>query len=183
MWTHARYCKLSVRTVKMQYRYLFDGLIHSLDMCISSTVWIYLHRDETSTSMHLLMIFTYTLMFARLCMSRKDAYYGLHWEVSIGVGNKMRRSRVVGLNSQIIRSIIKPVHQWMCCAYELLSAYISMHSVISQNCSAMCIKFNEGGHGDAFSSKVPRISRGLLSRPPSLELSERWGLFFVIAWW
>ena len=27
--------------------------------------------------------------------------------------------------------------------------------------------------------KAPRVSRGLLSRPPSLERSERQGLFFV----
>ena len=36
-----------------------------------------------------------------------------------------------------------------------------------------------------FSNKwceVPRVSRGLLSKPPSLEHSERRGLFFIIAW-
>ena len=44
------------------------------------------------------------------------------------------------------------------------------------------------GHRDAFSSssewcKVLRVSTGLLGRPPSLEQSERRGLFFVIVWW
>ena len=39
---------------------------------------------------------------------------------------------------------------------------------------------------DASSSerhKVPHISRGLLSRPPCLQLSERQGLLFVKGWW
>ena len=56
--------------------------------------------------------------------------------------------------------------------------------MIGQNCSAMCT--NNSGHRDALSNewrKAPRVSRGLLSRPPSLEQSERQGLFFVIAWW
>ena len=42
------------------------------------------------------------------------------------------------------------------------------------------------GHRDAFSNerrKGPRVSRRLLSRPPSLEWSKRRGLFFVIVWW
>ena len=41
---------------------------------------------------------------------------------------------------------------------------------IGQNCSAVCT--NEGSHRDAFSSErheVPRVLRGLLSRPPSLK--------------
>ena len=54
--------------------------------------------------------------------------------------------------------------------------------MIDQNCRAVCT--NKGGHRDAFSNKwreVPRVSRGLLSRSPSLAQSERQGgLFFVI---
>ena len=56
--------------------------------------------------------------------------------------------------------------------------------MIGQICSVVCT--NKGGHRDAISNerhKAPRISRGLLSRPPTLERSERQGLFFVIAWW
>ena len=51
---------------------------------------------------------------------------------------------------------------------------------IGQNCSAVCT--NKDGRRNAFSierHKVPCISRGLLSRPPSLQLSERQGLLFV----
>ena len=46
--------------------------------------------------------------------------------------------------------------------------------IIGQNCSAVCTK--EGGHRDAFSSKwceALYVLRGLLSRPLSLEQSER----------
>ena len=56
--------------------------------------------------------------------------------------------------------------------------------MIGQNCSAMCT--NNSGHRDVLSNKwrkAPRVSRGLLSRPTSLEQSKRQGLFFVIAWW
>ena len=55
---------------------------------------------------------------------------------------------------------------------------------ISQNYSAVCT--NKGGHRDAFLNEryeALRILRGLLSRPLSLERSERRSLFFVIAWW
>ena len=53
---------------------------------------------------------------------------------------------------------------------------------IGQICSSVCT--NKGGHRNASSNKrpkAPRLSRGLLSRPPSLEQSKRRGLFFVIA--
>ena len=53
---------------------------------------------------------------------------------------------------------------------------------IGQNCSATC---TSEGYRDTFSSerqKVPRISRDLLGRPPSLERNKRRDLFFVIAW-
>ena len=52
---------------------------------------------------------------------------------------------------------------------------------IGQDYKAVCI--NAGGHGDAFLNKwheAPRVSRGLLSRPPSLKRSDRQGLFFVM---
>ena len=57
---------------------------------------------------------------------------------------------------------------------------------IGQICSAMCT--SKDGHRDAFSNERCRkrrtgILRGLLSRPPSLEWSERRGLFFATAWW
>ena len=53
---------------------------------------------------------------------------------------------------------------------------------IGQICSVVCT--NKGGHRDAFSNeRREAVSRGLLNRPPSLERSERRGLFFVIAWW
>ena len=55
---------------------------------------------------------------------------------------------------------------------------------VGQNCSAMCT--NKVSHRAAFLNKrreVPHVSKGLLSRPPSLERSKRRGLFFVIAWW
>ena len=42
------------------------------------------------------------------------------------------------------------------------------------------------GYRDAFSSeqrKVPYVLRDMLSRPPSLERSERRCLFFVVVWW
>ena len=55
---------------------------------------------------------------------------------------------------------------------------------IGRNCSALCT--NKSGHRAAFSNErreAPRVSRGLLSRPLSLERSEIRGLFFVIAWW
>ena len=51
---------------------------------------------------------------------------------------------------------------------------------IGQICSAMCT--NKGSHRDAFLNewhKAPRVLRDLLSRPVSLERSERQGLFFV----
>ena len=53
--------------------------------------------------------------------------------------------------------------------------------MIGPICGAVCT--NKRGHRDAFSNEwreVPRVSRGLLSRPPSLERSEKRGLFFVI---
>ena len=54
---------------------------------------------------------------------------------------------------------------------------------IGQSHSAVCT--NKGGQRerDAFSNKwcgVPYVLRGLLSRPLSLEQSERQGLFFVV---
>ena len=54
---------------------------------------------------------------------------------------------------------------------------------IGQNCSAVCT--NKGDNRDAFSNEQRKalcVSRGQLSRSPSLERSERRGLFFVIAW-
>ena len=63
-------------------------------------------------------------------------------------------------------------------------SYKFRRPTIGQNCSAMCT--NKGGHKNAFLNErreVLRVSRGLLSRPPILELSERQGMFFVIAWW
>ena len=46
------------------------------------------------------------------------------------------------------------------------------------------------GHRDAFSeleleraAQAPRVSTGLLGRPPSLERSERRCLLFVMVWW
>ena len=58
--------------------------------------------------------------------------------------------------------------------------YKFRRTTIGQNCSAMCT--NKGGHRDTFLNKqhkVPCVSRSLHSRPPSLEQSERQGLFFV----
>ena len=55
---------------------------------------------------------------------------------------------------------------------------------IGQNCNAVCT--NKGDHRDASLSKchkMPHFSRGLLSRPLSLQLSKQQGLLFVKAWW
>ena len=52
--------------------------------------------------------------------------------------------------------------------------YMFRRPTIGQNCSAVCT--NKGGHRDAFSSErreALRVSRGLPSRPLSLEQSER----------
>ena len=57
-----------------------------------------------------------------------------------------------------------------------------LRPTIGQKCT------NKGGRRDAFSNKrrkVPHASRGLLSWPPSLERSERQGLFYdslVVDW-
>ena len=63
------------------------------------------------------------------------------------------------------------------------TVYKSRRLTIGQNCSAVCT--NKSGHRDTFLNsnerhEAPCVLRGLFSRPPSLEQSDRRDLFFVM---